>query len=362
MNKILIWGASPDFTKNLWDQAFLCGCIENLKDYKITILWDKDIKKDFLAKYNNIEIIYMPDWKDGKIKNITFLFGLIKNNLFKFNTIYHLWADGMDWRWWKMMKLYWLLFLISPLLGKKLCIISFSFHKTYHFRNKFILKLISKKAHFFPRDSISLRNFTEELRIKNVQLVSDTSFLMKNRSDIPDVFQEWINKQKLSGKKILLFFPANRQNINDMSSFIKKTAKKLEEWQEWSVIIGQHIFDNETEKWSKELFKYVKNEKIFLSIQDVSIVRSITGKVDIVWSCLMHPGLWAIAMWKPVIVLDYFWKAKGLFQDLGLDEFIAENEDDFLDALEKLKQRKNLEKIFKKSSLEAQVRAKKIFI
>lgn len=357
MKKYLLFWPITNIGLNLWDQAYLLGCINNLQDWKVLLLASKEAKLDFIIWYKNISILQRENWK---LKDMLLLINIFR--IWKIDTIYHVGADWLDGKWWKMDYIRIAIFLMSIFIAQKTKIVSFSFTKTFFKRNKYILKYLSKYAYFYPRDSISMNRFIKEYNPKNISLASDTSFLAKKQDYIPKPIHDWIKAQKKQNKKIIIFCPANRPSIKNITKFLKDIAQELNSWNNWSVCIVQHIFEKETEETCKHLLNLITQDKISVNIQDVNVVRKITAEVDMVASCLMHCALWAVATWTPVVVLDYFWKATWLFQDLGLGKYVCSDESKFIQHLREIRDNREMAKVkIQKWYKIAQERALKIF-
>lgn len=337
MKKYLLFWPSSVISHNLWDEAYILGCIEEMQDGKILLLASKKTNFYFLKQYQNIEIIEKEWWK---IFNVLTCIRFLK--IGKFDAIYHIWADCLDGTWWKMGNIKVLIFLIGFFIARKTKIVSFSFKKTHFQINKYMLSCLSKYAHFFPRDSISMKNIEKEYKIKNITLASDTSFLAKKRDLTQWIIKSWIVKQKIDEKKIVMICIEDRPGIQDINLFIHNLADEVNTWGGWAVCIVRHTFDEKNHLISERFFQLISQEKIYIDIQDVNVVRKITEEVDIVASCLMHCALWAVAAWVPIVVLDYFWKATWLFQDLGLGKYVCTDESKFIQHMQELRDNREL--------------------
>lgn len=336
MKKYLLFWPSSTISHNLWDEAYLLGCIEKMQDSKILLLTSKKTQLDFLKEYKNIDLLVSGKWK---IKNILIFLKFLK--IWRLNGVYHVWADCLDGKWWKMSRAGVVIFLMSLLIAKETKIISFSFTKTIFKRNKCVLWYLSKYAHFYPRDSISMKNIQQEYWIKNITLASDTSFLASRENYIPSEVNWWLKKQKTDWKKIIIVCLEKRPTIQDIDIFMRRLAGEINSWENWSVCIVRHTFDKKNHVISENFLELITQEKIYINIQNVNIVRRITEEVDLVVSCLMHCWLWAVAMWIPVLVLDYFGKATGLFNDLNLEKYVCQNEWDFIPHMRELRDNLN---------------------
>ncbi len=336
MKKYLLFWPSSVISHNLWDEAYLLGCIEKMQDGKILLITSEKTQLDFLKKYKNIDFLISGKWK---IRNILIFLRFLK--IWRFSGIYHVWADCLDGKWWKMSHAGILIFLMSPVIARETKIISFSFTKTVFRRNKYILQYLSKFAHFYPRDSMSMKNIQQEYWIENISLASDTSFLVRRENDIPSEASRWIKKQKIDWKKVIMICLEKRPTIQDMEIFMRRLADEVNSWENWSVCVVRHTFDETNHRISENLLELITQEKIYFNIQNVNIVRRITEEMNLVVSCLMHCWLWAVAMWIPVLVLDYFGKATGLFNDLNLEKYVCQNEWDFIPRMRGLRDNLN---------------------
>lgn len=327
MSKNIIFGMVDDLSINLWDQAFTLGCIEFLKESNIKLLVNRKTEIGVFKKYKNVEILYLP--KKGKIKNLLFLIKLI-SDFKKIDTIYCIGADMLDGSWCKIAKLLRIILISSKYISLRTKVVSFSFTKTQTPDYKTLLRSLAVHAHFYPRDMCSMKNIQKEFNIKNITLASDLSFLAKREEYIPEEIKLWIDTQKIKKNKIIMVCLGIRPSIKNIDIFIKNLADELNSWDNWSVCIVQHVFDKETSSICEKFKELLQKEKYLVSIQNVTIVRRITEEMSMLASCLMHCALWAIAVEKPVVVLDYFGKMSGLFADLGLEKYVCNNENNFI--------------------------------
>jgi polysaccharide pyruvyl transferase WcaK-like protein len=173
-------------------------------------------------------------------------------------------------------------------------------------RSKLFIKFLSD-AFFYPRDSLSERNFKKDTLYKNVILMPDLSFFAPHDIKSKHSIWVWVAAMKKRSQKIAIFTIAQRPSISDIGEFVFQIVTQINLWENWSFIIIPHSLDETTIYYSNLLFESLEldSRKFLLVTSDVFLTRALVTKVDLVCSTLMHSSLAAISAGKPTIFLDY---------------------------------------------------------
>lgn len=336
--EFLIFWPIKNNTNNLGDQLLILWCIKKIWKGQTSIIIHRTANTDFLKDTKNIRLLYHPDiknWVYLYIKDLGEIISYIIQKIpRKIEASYYIGADVLDGRWWKISKLFMCMILISKIYSNKLWIISFSYWKTKWLRNKIMLKIIKNYCFFYPRDSTSLVNIKKDINAKKVELINDLSFLVENtiNKNVKKIL--WLQKNQ----KILAISIAKRKNIKNMDIFLEKLANQINEMgDEWTIVIIQHIFEEETRLYTENLFEKIRQKKVLVQERNALFVRQLIKYSDYCFSCLMHFGLGAIKYKKRVTILDYDDKCTNILVDLNLSSVVTKDENTFIQRIKEIK-------------------------
>lgn len=336
-SKILLFGPVEDISRNLWDQSMVLGCIGQIyTSSEIYLMVSRFSDLSFISWFPLIRFVFIPNRKDGFFNFasaiVYFLFFLFKSCLFKFDEIYFIGADVLDWRYGNWSKIFTFIIRMNKYFAKKTKIVSFSFTQSYTPLIKKVLQKVANNILFFPRDSQSYNNIRAELWLKeNIFLSSDFSFFNFHINTEHEVF-DWLNSQK-NTNRIVLFCPAKRPSIQNMDLFLNRSLSAFNSMKDVSVLIVCHDFEENNLSYCTYLNNQLIIPHFLLQERNVSLVRKATSYSDFAFSCLMHCSLGAVFNNVPLFLLDYSNKARPIFSDLNLEDKIVTDEFDFTNKI-----------------------------
>lgn len=335
MSVDLIFGPVEDCSKNLWDQALILGCLQTIKpNTKKYLLVNYQVELSFL-NWQDVHLVKV-GWSNVFIyifREFLFLFFVCWFLFKKLNCMHYIWADVLDWRWWKLPINFCLLFLLNSFIAHKFYIRSFSYNFFYSILNYFLIKKFCKEAYFFPRDTSSHSLFVRHTWFLKVTIEKDLSFLAPHSQEFT-WYHEVINKNKNNNIKTLLLCVTKRPNISNLDDFLEKIKDILQSDGKWSIFIVCHCFDKESISLSEKLHKWFINS-VLVKVPNVLLTRSLCFHADLIVSTLMHFALSGIHAGKPSIFLDYQNKWNPIFSDLQKSHYLSNNEADFFLQIKK---------------------------
>ena len=228
------------------------------------------------------------------------------------------------------------LFLIDTCLkmNKKVVMVGNSVEpSTNHYVKRRLYQTLSKLESVFAREVITYSFLTENLGLKNVELIPDMAFMLKpskNRFNMRETYQ-------ISQNQLLIGITVRKcsEDQNKVNRYVRTMAeimnKVISNKNAHFVFIPQVRFLNDDDLEIAQSIKNHLDNKNHFSLIDKdfspSEIKTMIGECDIFFGTRMHSNIFATSMRIPTVAIAYQKKTNGIMQMLGLSDYVINIED-----------------------------------
>jgi polysaccharide pyruvyl transferase WcaK-like protein len=229
--------------------------------------------------------------------------------------------------------------LFSILLKKKFVVLAQSIGPFKYLRGLFRF-VLSKAVHITARDGISYQ-YLLDMGLTNVEEVADLGFLLE--PELSDCRQ--LNEAKQTGRLLIGFCPSGLllSKFGNKIGFdpLQALCKKLQDFAAHSgcvYVLIPHVMTpsglmDDAVLCAQMADKLGDSCRLISSDYEPAQIKAIVAQLDFMVSFRMHGAIAGLDTGVPTLSVSYSHKTHGLYQKLGMDEWIVVNDELMMDTL-----------------------------